>query len=213
MLTKDEKEKRVLDLYNQGKNTREIAKKLRISFRDIGIILRKDAARGETENSHRQQQQQSADSSNCKATEIVVDKATEAYKLFSQGKKPIEVAIALGLDRKETIRLYRDVWKLKRLNTLNSVYEQVGDELKTFLKLYKIAKNQGVLGNLEAFVSILKNAAYNIPALQKQHELVKKDVETIQYKRQECNIELQRLSNRILDLKSWNSHTLKFVID
>jgi chromosome segregation ATPase len=111
------------------------------------------------------------------------------------------VAIALGLDRKETIRLYRDVWKLKRLNTLNSVYEQVGDELKTFLKLYKIAKNQGMLGNLETFVSILKNAAYNIPALQKQHELVKKDVETIQYKRQECNIELQRLSNRILDLK------------
>jgi hypothetical protein len=42
-----------------------------------------------------------------KVTEII-DKATHAYKQFSQGKKPIEVAIALGLDRKETTGLYRD---------------------------------------------------------------------------------------------------------
>jgi hypothetical protein len=92
------------------------------------------------------------------------------------------VAIALGLDRKETIRLYRDVLKLKHLYALDQVYEQIGDEIRPFLDLYKIAKKQGLLGNLEGFVSILKNAAYNIPALQKQHELVKKDVETLNTK-------------------------------
>ena len=37
VLTRQEKEKLVLDLYNQGKNTREIAE-ARISFRDIGVI-------------------------------------------------------------------------------------------------------------------------------------------------------------------------------
>jgi hypothetical protein len=187
MLSNTEREKLVLDLYNQGKNIRQIAKEARMSFRDINTVLKKA---------------QGADnSSNGKATEIVVDKATQAFKLFSEGKKPIQVAIALGLDRKETMRLYRDVWKLKRLNTLNSVYEQIGDELRTFLRLYKIAKNQGMLDNLEAFVSILKNAAYNIPALQKQHELVKNKVETIQYQKQEGDIELQKLGDRVVELK------------
>jgi DNA-binding CsgD family transcriptional regulator len=34
------RERIVLDLYNQGKTTRDIAKELRMSLRDISIILR-----------------------------------------------------------------------------------------------------------------------------------------------------------------------------
>jgi transcriptional regulator len=37
-----EREKKVLDLYNQGKNIRYIAKELRMSLRDISIISRKN---------------------------------------------------------------------------------------------------------------------------------------------------------------------------
>ena len=40
-MTRQERERFVLDLYNQGKNIREIAKEARISFRDIGVILNK----------------------------------------------------------------------------------------------------------------------------------------------------------------------------
>jgi len=36
------REKKVLDIYNQGKSTRDIAKELRMSLRDISIILRKN---------------------------------------------------------------------------------------------------------------------------------------------------------------------------
>ena len=179
MLSNAQREKLVLDLYNQGKNLRQIAKEARMSFRDITTILQKAAANVESENG--------------KKTEMV-DKSTQAYKLFAEGKKPIEVAIELGLDRRETNRLYLDVWKLKRLYTLNSVYEQIGDELKPFLKLYKIVKDQGMLGNLEAVVNILKGAAYDIPVLHKQLELVKNEVATSQYVK-------QKLSNRIVDLK------------
>jgi hypothetical protein len=187
MLSNAQREKLVLDLYNQGKNLRQIAKEARMSFRDITTFLQKAAANVESENG-KKLQQQSAASSNGK------HKATRAYKLFAEGKTPIKVAIELGLDRRETIRLYRDVWKLKRLYTLNSVYEQIGDELKPFLKLYKIVKDQGMLGNLEAVVCILKGAAYDIPVLHKQLELVKNEVATSQY-------EKQKLSNRIVDLK------------
>ena len=41
ILTRQERERLVLDLYNQGKSTREIAKEARMSFRDIGVILNK----------------------------------------------------------------------------------------------------------------------------------------------------------------------------
>jgi len=37
----NEREGRVLELYDQGKSTREIAKELRMFLRDIGFILKK----------------------------------------------------------------------------------------------------------------------------------------------------------------------------
>ena len=42
-LTRQEKEKRVLELHRQGKGTREIAKEVGMSFGPIGAILRKEA--------------------------------------------------------------------------------------------------------------------------------------------------------------------------
>ena len=41
MLTRQEREQTVLSLYNQGKTIRDIAKEVRISFRDIGVVLKK----------------------------------------------------------------------------------------------------------------------------------------------------------------------------
>lgn len=45
VLTRQEKESLVIDLYNQGKNTREIAQQVGMSFRDIGAILQKEPRR------------------------------------------------------------------------------------------------------------------------------------------------------------------------
>ncbi|HEX5893046.1 MAG TPA: hypothetical protein VFY41_09310 [Nitrososphaeraceae archaeon] len=41
IITRQERERLVLHLYNQGKTIREIAKEARMSFRDIGAILNK----------------------------------------------------------------------------------------------------------------------------------------------------------------------------
>jgi Mor family transcriptional regulator len=43
MLSNAEMEKLVLDVYNQGKNIRQIAKEARMSFRDINTVLKKTA--------------------------------------------------------------------------------------------------------------------------------------------------------------------------
>ncbi|HKG88661.1 MAG TPA: hypothetical protein VKA95_10070, partial [Nitrososphaeraceae archaeon] len=69
MLTRQEKERLVMDLYNQGKTIRDIAKELRMSFRDIGAILKK--ASGEMEEKQ-----------NIKE---LLSPSAQAYRLFSKG--------------------------------------------------------------------------------------------------------------------------------
>jgi DNA-binding NarL/FixJ family response regulator len=49
MLTRQEREQAVLDLYNQGKTIRDIAREVRISFRDIGVVLKKEEEKMEKE--------------------------------------------------------------------------------------------------------------------------------------------------------------------
>jgi transposase len=78
ILTRQERERIVLDLYNQGKNTREIAKQVRMSFSAIGAILKKAEQENETSKERTEKMSQAA----------------QAYKLFSDGKSPVDVAIA-----------------------------------------------------------------------------------------------------------------------
>ena len=77
VLTSKQREKLVLDLYNECKTIREIAKEAQMSFRDIGYILSEAGIQEE------QTQMQSISS--------------QAYKLFSEGKTVLQVAIALSL--------------------------------------------------------------------------------------------------------------------
>jgi hypothetical protein len=144
MLSNIEKEKLVTDLYyNQRKNVRQIAQEARISFRDITAILKKkEAAEVNAVGNgsgigvdNQQQYQQSDDSSTNKSPN---EKATQAYKLFSEGKKPVQVAIELGLREKQVDKLYREFCKLKNLNELYEIYPQIEHCLPSFLKLHKV---------------------------------------------------------------------------
>jgi transposase len=63
ILTRQERERLVLDLYNQGKTYREIAKEARISPRDIGVIL-KAVEDTRTEGSKGEQQENNNDAEN-----------------------------------------------------------------------------------------------------------------------------------------------------
>ncbi|HKG72543.1 MAG TPA: hypothetical protein VKA87_11615 [Nitrososphaeraceae archaeon] len=49
ILTRQERERLILELYNQGKTYREIFKEARISPRDIGVILNEVVEENKTE--------------------------------------------------------------------------------------------------------------------------------------------------------------------
>src|SRR5215216_1079532 len=126
MLTRQEKERLVIDLYNQGKTIREISKEARMSFRDIGTILKK--ASGEMEE--KQDKEQS-----------LLSTSTQAYRLFSKSKTPLQVAIVLNLSESETIKFYEEYWHLKQMHELRMVYDEIGDDIVHFLKLYRLSKD------------------------------------------------------------------------
>src|SRR5215207_6638874 len=98
MLTRQEREQFVIDLYNQGKTIRDIAKEIRISFRDIGTVLKKEE---EKERQKRQLENNTTTTADSDSTQPGMSLSTQAYKLFSQGKTPVGVAIKLDLRESE----------------------------------------------------------------------------------------------------------------
>src|SRR4030095_15096955 len=109
MLTRQEKEQMVVDLYNQSKTIRDIAKEVRMSFRDIGAILRKEEKRKE-----RQKRQVNSDMPRTNGNRNPRRRllSTKAYELFSQGTHPKQVAIELNLRAPQVTKYYKEYWDL-----------------------------------------------------------------------------------------------------
>ena len=107
-------------------------------------------------------------------------KATQAYKLFSEGKKPFEVAIELGLREVQVNKFFSEFWKLKNINELY-VYPQIRHYLSSFLKLHKVFKRKGLTaGNVEWFANAIEIGAIKLPELQHHHKNLQNKVQTVQ---------------------------------
>jgi DNA-binding CsgD family transcriptional regulator len=183
------REKQVIELYEQGKNTRDIAKELRMSLRDISIILRNNQVKhgivimGDGNDSTKKSPN---------------EKATQAYKLFDEGKKPVEVAVQLSLSEKEVTRYYTEYWRLKGLYELHSIYKEIKDDLFLILKLYRLLKREGIrTKDLEWFVHTVNTGMYKIPEIQKQYVKVKDELEAIDYKKTIAKYQLDDMNNQI----------------
>ena len=49
-------------------------------------------------------------------------KVAQAYRMFSEGRSPTEVAIALDMREPEVTQLFKGSWTLKQIYDLNSIY-------------------------------------------------------------------------------------------
>jgi hypothetical protein len=154
-LNRKEKEQLVVDLYNDGSNYREIAKEARISLRDIKGIL--DKANGVQSSST----------------------SSQAYQMFSEGKSPMEVAIALNMRESEVTQLYKESWTLKQIYDLNSIYLETKGDLASFVRLYKLSKESGL--NVEHVMSILRLVDdNNLLRLEEKYHSLKLEVESLE---------------------------------
>jgi hypothetical protein len=165
-----------------------------MSFRDIGTILKKASnGSGNGMTYHQQQSNGSNHSHN--------EKSTQAYKLFSQGKKSLEVAIELGIPEKGVDNLFREFWKLKHQYRLYEIYPEIGHSLPSFLGLYRALKRRGLNpDNVEWFVNAIETGVIKLPELEDQYQSLQNKVQTMHYQKQKLERDLQLIQRQITEL-------------
>jgi len=107
VLTRQEKEKLILDLYNQGKTYKQIAETARVSPRDIKPVLEKAEKEREKELGINTQEEDNGGTANQNQTQKKISISSQAYRLFSEGKTPLDVAIELNIKEPEATKYYR----------------------------------------------------------------------------------------------------------
>jgi hypothetical protein len=172
----EQRKKHIIDLYyNQGKTTRDIAKIERVSIRDISSILKEEESKQEK----------------YKAQEI----SSKAYKLFSEKKSPVEVAIALNLREPEVTKLYKEYRKLQELHKLNLICEEIGeDNIGDFVEFYNRTKKRG-MGQMH-MVKALAIVNEDLLYLEEKCDLLKIEKNDLESKIQQLKNELHNLEDR-----------------
>ena len=180
-LNRKEKEQLIVDLYNNGSSYREIAKEARVSLRDIKGIL--DKANGVQ----------------------YLSKSSQAYRMFSEGKSPTDVAIALDMREHDVTQLYKESWTLKQLYDLNSIYLETKGNLGSFVKLFTLSREAGM--NAEHVVRILRLADDDLSRLEGRYYNLKSEVKSLETKKESLVGIIQDYDNQLTSLgKSFDTY-------
>jgi predicted nucleic acid-binding Zn-ribbon protein len=115
--------------------------------------------------------------------------------LFSEGKKPIDVAIELDLGADVVDRLYQQFWRLQGLYQLNLVYKEIKRYLPSFLNLFKIMKQQKMM--TEHHVVDALRVGKELPHLKDQFQLLVEEINNLEYKKNSLRAVLSALQSQI----------------
>jgi hypothetical protein len=121
--------------------------------------------------------------------------STQAYKLFSERKTPLEVSIALNLRESEATKFCREYWKLKQLHNLNMIYEEIKDDIGYFVKLYKLSKAKGM--SIQHVIDVLAMANNDLPSIEERLKRLRNDVSMLQSQKHTCRRNLYQVNNQI----------------
>src|SRR5215467_562163 len=182
-----EKDEFVIRLYKEGRSVREIAELVHMSFRDIGLIIKKvkseaDGERGQLED----------DDIKSKS------KFTQAIKLFSELKSPVEVAIALDLPANQVRALYQEYLELEGFYRLAQIYEEAKYDLDDLLRLHRIVKLVGLEKHdiIRAFELIKHN---QLQTLQRKAGYLRSEINTLEWERARSTNQLFKLNGMIYE--------------
>ena len=184
MLTKPEKERRVIELYEEGKTYREIAKEVHMSPGDISSIIRR----------HTGEQKQHVEGGNAeqKQQEETID--TQVFKLLEAGRTPVQVATDLDINSGEVTRLYKEWWKLKGLHQLNELYQEIGDDIFEFHRTYKFIKAHGYApGQLIEAAEHLDE----LPLLRSEREELMQENQNLEKQKENKAMDLEQINENI----------------
>jgi transposase len=153
--TKDNKRDRVIDLYKQGKNMREIAKDVHMSFSVIGKIIRESNGQTEPE------------------PEKPKSNRAKAFHMFTEGKDTIEVLQTLDLGYNEVRGYYGEYLTLKNMTEFIDFYRKNQRFLPFLLKVIEKLNHRELFENEADILVDYLSQFHNFDKIknQLQHEI------------------------------------------
>ena len=113
-------------------------------------------------------------------------KITQAIQLFSEGKTPIDVVIALDLPADQVQAIYREFWELKGMHKLAQIYEEAKYDLHTLLRFHKVVKDLGM--GEQQITNVFELANHNqLEYLQWKVEYLSNEVNLLEEEKANCS--------------------------
>src|SRR6476659_3110839 len=118
LISRKEKEKLVIQLAHEGKTTREIAKHVHISLRDIGTIIRKETGDDELATTEKQKVDEFKKEKEKQERLKFLSPYAKSFQMFKDRKPLEDVAIELDLDTDTVLFYYKDYLGLLKMDWL-----------------------------------------------------------------------------------------------
>src|SRR5215217_54344 len=123
ILNRQQKEKLVIDLLNQGFTYPQIAKRAHVSFSEIKRIELMVTGDDKEEKYKVAEKEKKAKSIHC-----------QAFELFLQGRSPVQVAIDLDLETDRAMTFLYDFLRLQNMHRAAKILKENKDQLDPFVK-------------------------------------------------------------------------------
>jgi len=153
-MDKKQKEALVMALAEKGKTYREITKEAGVSPNTIKAVLNR-AGLDESTSIH-----------------------SRAFEHFSEGKSPLQVAIALNLEAEKSIQYHQQYFMLLGCTEFTKVYLQIKDDPWPYVNLVRMVQNSG-MGDREV-IELLKIANGYLPRIRLEYDRVKEEKNSLQ---------------------------------
>ena len=200
VLTREEKEKLLLDLYyNKGYTYRQITTELKMSPNQIRDIIRRHE---EKDNAIANRKRE-------------LSLSSKAYKLYSKGKNRAQVAIMLDIPEPQATQFHFEYFRLTGQDELISLYARTKGKLSSLLKLFdELAVNRGM--SIEQIANVVEISLHKLPYMESLYDQAKREVDRLEEKRDYLlfNInslkkelaEEEKRQRRMLALPSYNNY-------
>jgi uncharacterized protein (DUF3084 family) len=96
----------------------------------------------------------------------------------------------------EVTKMYKEYWKLKRLDKLSTLYKETNGKIWSLLKLYQqLVKKRGM--SIEKVVNAVDIAINRLPYMESLYRQAKDQVDKMQHTRQHMLDDIQARKNKI----------------
>jgi hypothetical protein len=182
MTSNNEIANQIIDLYfNEHKSIRDVCRILGKSSHDVVPVIKE----------HRLQL--APDTHDSKQPEKDLPEVS-AYKLFAEGKSPVQVTTKLNLPAARVELYYTQYWKLVNMHQLYAVYNELRHNIGYFLEVFRLAKKEHLTP--EEIISLV-NVANEIPDLERKYKQLNVSIVEIGSKLYANEEELKKLDDKI----------------